>query len=171
VLVRPARVDDAPAIARIQTRGWQVAYRHVFPPVRLDAGGFVDEGRWRERIVHPPRGWATIVADSSGAVAGFACVGPSRDQLDVGELYAIYVDPGRWRSGAGRALIAEAERALAGRWGEATLWVLEENPRAQAFYAAAGWTPDGARKAEERFGVAAPEVRYRKRLSRPRSRS
>jgi len=38
--------------------------------------------------------------------------------------------------------------------------VLEDNPRARRFYERAGWAPDGARKAEERFGVRAPEVRY-----------
>jgi hypothetical protein len=42
--------------------------------------------------------------------------------------------------------------------------VLEENPRARRFYEEAGWQADGSRKAEERWGVRAPEVRYRKEL-------
>ena len=44
----------------------------------------------------------------------------------------------------------------------AVLWVLEDNPRARSFYEAAGWSPDGAVKSDERWGVRAPEVRYRK---------
>jgi RimJ/RimL family protein N-acetyltransferase len=42
--------------------------------------------------------------------------------------------------------------------------VLDDNPRARRFYERAGWQPDGAAKTEERWGVAAAEVRYRKRL-------
>ena len=58
--------------------------------------------------------------------------------------------------------MAAAERALAARFDAALLWVLEDNPRARGFYERAGWAPDGVRKAEERFGVRAAEVRYRK---------
>ena len=40
--------------------------------------------------------------------------------------------------------------------------MLEDNPRARQFYERAGWSVDGGRKAEARWGVRAPEVRYRK---------
>jgi GNAT superfamily N-acetyltransferase len=91
-------------------------------------------------------------------------VGPSRDRAPGGELYAIYVDPDSWSTGVGRALIARAEERLAEEYDEATLWVLDDNPRARRFYERAGWAPDGASKREERLGVAALEVRYYKRL-------
>jgi GNAT superfamily N-acetyltransferase len=164
VNVRRATGDDALAIESIRVRGWRNAYRHVFPPAELDALP-VDPTRWRARLDTPPAGWSTFVAELGGAVVGFASVGPSRDVEGLGELYAIYVDPDAWSTGAGRALIERAERQLAATYEEATLWVLEDNPRARAFYERAGWAPDGARKAEERWGVRAPEVRYRKELS------
>jgi ribosomal protein S18 acetylase RimI-like enzyme len=165
--VRDATVADAAAIAHVQERGWQAAYRHVFPPDELDRGGFIDAARWRRRLASPPPGWVTIVAGEP--VVGFSSIGPSRDERGVGELYAIYVDPAAWSTGAGRALIVAAEERLAGEYAEATLWVLEDNPRARRFYELAGWAPDGARKQDEKgwFGVRAPEVRYRKRLARP----
>jgi ribosomal protein S18 acetylase RimI-like enzyme len=97
---------------------------------------------------------------------GFVSIGPSRDEEGIGELYAIYVDPDEWSRGAGRALIARAERRLAEEYTEATLWVLEDNPRARRFYEAAGWQTDGARQTVVRLGVSPPEVRYRKRLAR-----
>jgi GNAT superfamily N-acetyltransferase len=168
--VRSAIRDDAEAIETIRVRGWQAAYRHVFPAAELDALP-VDAARWRPRLAAPPRGWATFVAEAAGAVVGFASLGPSRDVADLGELYAIYVDPKAWSTGAGRALIERAEERLASDYDVATLWVLEDNPRARAFYERAGWTPDGARKAEERWGVRAPEVRYRKELTIARSPS
>jgi GNAT superfamily N-acetyltransferase len=169
VQVRRATARDAPSITRIQERGWQAAYRHVFPVEELDRGGFIQPSRWRERIRRPPAGWITFVAARDHIVVGFAALGPSRDLSELGELYAIYVDPDEWSSGAGRALIDRAEQALAASYLEATLWVLEENERARRFYELAGWLPDGARKADERWGVSAPEVRYRKRLTSSRS--
>jgi GNAT superfamily N-acetyltransferase len=165
VELRSATAADADAVAAVQERGWQRAYRHVFPPDELDRGGFIEVERWRRRLVAPPTGWATFVADLDGEVAGFVCVGGSRDVRRCGEVYAIYVDPEAWARGLGRALLARAEAELARRWDVASLWVLEANDRARRFYAAAGWEPDGARKRETRFGVSAPEVRYRKRLA------
>jgi GNAT superfamily N-acetyltransferase len=163
--VRKATVEDAAGIARVQERGWQAAYRHVFPAEELDRGGFIHADRWTERLVHPPAGWTTFVAERDGVVAGFTSVGPSRDEPEIGELYAIYVDPEQWSTGTGRALIEHAEQQLRTEYGEVTLWVLEDNPRARQFYERAGWTVDGGRKAEARWGVRAPEVRYRKRFA------
>jgi GNAT superfamily N-acetyltransferase len=169
--VRLASGEDAEHIAAIQERGWQVAYRHLFPVEQLDRGGFIFVSRWRERLRRPPRGWSTFVAERNGSVIGFASVGPSRDEHGIGELYAIYVDPDAWSTGAGRALMERSEDQLRSEYGVATLWVLEDNPRARSFYERGGWTPDGARKAEERWGVRAPEMRYRKELRSARSES
>ena len=58
--------------------------------------------------------------------------------------------------------MTSADATLSADYGAALLWVLEDNPRARRFYERAGWAPDGVRKAEERFGVRAAEVRYRK---------
>jgi GNAT superfamily N-acetyltransferase len=164
VEVRPATGEDALAIETIRVRTWRTAYRHALPPEELDALP-IDETRWRHRLEEPPPGWSTYVAEHDGRVVGFTAVGPSRDERGIGELYAIYVEPEQWSTGAGRALILRAEERLREEYAEATLWVLEDNPRARRFYERAGWVLDGARKAEDRWGVRAPEVRYRKRLA------
>jgi GNAT superfamily N-acetyltransferase len=164
VEIRLATTADADKIADVQERTWQAAYRHVFPTHELDRGGFIRPERWRGRIAKPPAGWSTFVAVEAGVVTGFASVGPSRDERGVGELYAIYVEPQRWSTGTGRALIERSEEQLRSSYGEATLWVLEDNPRARTFYERGGWAPDGERKSEERWGVHAAEVRYRKTL-------
>ena len=162
VNLRRATGKDAPGIARAQERAWQTAYRHVFPVEELNRGGFIRAGLWRERLEHPPPGWTTMVAEEGTDVVGFVSVGPSRDEREIGELYAIYVHPDWWGTGAGRALIARGEQELSALYAQATLWVLDDNPRARAFYEAAGWSSDGATKSDERWGVRAPEVRYRK---------
>jgi GNAT superfamily N-acetyltransferase len=164
MLVRAATTADADAIERIRIRGWQVGYRHLYPPAELDELE-LDSSRWRQRIERPPAGWATYVVEGRGRTLGFVSIGPSRDEQGVGELYAIYVDPDEWSRGAGRALIARAEQRLSEDYAEATLWVLEDNPRARRFYEAAGWKADGGRQRVERLGASPPEVRYRKRLA------
>ena len=166
--IRTATVEDARRVEEIRIRTWRAAYRGVLPPDDLDAMP-IDETRWRHRIAEPPPGWQTYVADDGGRVIGFTSVGPSRDQQGIGELYAIYVEPHAWSTGAGRALIARAEQALAESYREATLWVLEENTRARRFYERAGWELDGVRKLETFLGTEVAEVRYRKRLTSSRS--
>lgn len=169
--VRVATELDAEAIETVRVRGWRVAYRHVYPAEELDRLP-IAPARWAPRLAAPPDGWTTVVVEDDGVVLGFASVGPSRDGDDAGELYAIYVDPDSWSTGAGRELMLRAEGLLEADYQEAILWVLEDNPRARRFYEAFGWAADGARKAVERLGVRAPEIRYRKTLaSTDRSRS
>jgi GNAT superfamily N-acetyltransferase len=170
VQVRLASAADALAIETVRVHGWRTAYRHVFPAEDLDALA-IDAERWRTRLHVPPPGWTTMVCENDAGVVGFTSVGPSRDEEGLGELYAIYVEPESWSTGAGRLLMAAAEEQLASEYDAALLWVLEANPRARRFYERAGWTADGARKREPRFGVRAPEVRYRKDFRSPRSPS
>jgi GNAT superfamily N-acetyltransferase len=168
--VRMASLADARRIEEIRVLTWRFAYREVLPPENLDAMP-IDETRWAHRIKEPPPGWTIIVAEDGGHVVGFASTGPSRDQLGIGELYAIYVEPDAWSTGAGRELIVRAEEELAKTWGEATLWVLENNPRARRFYERAGWEHDGVRKLERFLETEVAEVRYRRRLTSSRSRA
>ena len=104
---------------------------------------------------------AQFVAERSGAVVGFASVGPSRHEPDSGEVYSIYVRPDAWGTGSGWALMDAAVAWLAGRWQEAILWVAEENPRARRFYERYGWVAEGTRVEEVVPGAEVPEVLYR----------
>ena len=162
--VRPATVGDAEAIARVHTRGWHVGYADVFPVGRLSEWQS-DAERWRARLAHRTPRAAAFVAERGGKVVGFATCGPNRDEAGVGELYAIYVDPEAWGSGIGHALLSRAEEAmLEAGFAEATLWVLEDNPRARRFYERAGWHDDGGRQQERFLETDVTEVRYRKRF-------
>ena len=70
--------------------------------------------------------------------------------------------PEAWGSGAGPALMAAALESLrTSGFIVASLWVLEDNPRAQRFYEREGWTRDGGRREEEFLGVPITEIRYR----------
>lgn len=159
--VRRARPEDAAAIAEVHARTWQAAYEHVFGADRLAARAPEVE-LWAGVLA---RGRSDVyVADDEGVV-GFVSTGESRDDDADAELYAIYVLPSAWGSGAGTALMFAGLDAMRARFsGEAVLWVLEDNPRARRFYERERWALDGARKGDEWLGVVVPEVRYRIKL-------
>jgi GNAT superfamily N-acetyltransferase len=164
VIVRPASAADADAIGRVHAETWRAAYSGVFPESAFDVEARQEWWRQAFERERPPTS-AIFVAELDGVVVGFAGVGASREEEGVGELYTIYVDPRRWGTGAGRALIERAEASLAASgFTEVLLWVLEGNDRAERFYRAAGWMHDGGRRVEEFQGAAVPEVRYRKAL-------
>ena len=166
VTVRLASVDDADAIGRIQVETWRAAYAGLMPDeviARFDAEA--RQRLWRAWFERPWPGSAVFVAVHDGDVVGFANSGPCREDVRAGELYAIYVRPPSWGTGAGRALIQRVEEWLrSAGFGEAILWVLEGNDRAERFYRAAGWEHDGGSKVDNFQGATVTELRYRKRL-------
>lgn len=159
MIVRPARREDAAAIADVHVLTWQAAYEHVFGEERLAGIGERRRAQWEEWLADQQPRWQVLVAEVAGRVVGFASVGESRDEAGKGELAAIYVLPDAWGSGAGSALMASALEELRG-YSSATLWVLEDNPRARRFYEREGWILDGGRREEEFLGVTVVELRY-----------
>jgi GNAT superfamily N-acetyltransferase len=159
VTVRRARPADARAVADVHVRTWQAAYRHAFPQEVLD-GLSVDEREtlWRKSL---EEGYAAWVAETEGRIVGFAAAGPSRTEQDAGELYAIYVLPESWGSGAARELMSAAHEWFAQEgYTTAMLWVLADNPRARRFYEREGWRAEGTRLDTVR-GVEVEEALYR----------
>ena len=88
-----------------------------------------------------------FVAEVAGSVIGFAAILP-RDDGDS-ELDALFVEPGAWRQGIGRALVEHACSAARGI-GASALHVAG-NPHAEAFYRSCGFKMLGTK--EMRFGV------------------
>lgn len=165
-LVRPARLGDARRIAEVHVRSWQTAYRGLMPDDFLDALSPDARAEWRAlRLGGLPDRWAMLVVEEAGTVVGFADTGPCRDEdrdpRVTGELFAMYLHPDYWHRGLGRLLMGGVvARLRADDFQSATLWVLRENSRARRFYEAAGWTIDGAQRAEALGPVMAQEDRY-----------
>lgn len=142
VVLRRATADDAPAAARMHLDCWREAYSPFVDPDLLEAR-LSDpapwEETWRQHVEHgPPR---TLAVTGTGQVIGFAVAGPNRDaDVPALELYALYVRFTWWGRGVGQALFDEVA-------GEApcTLWTLEDNDRALAFYARNGFSIEGER--------------------------
>ena len=158
--VRGAVPDDARAIAEVQVETWRAAYTGLMPQSVLDGLDVDQREQWWSRAV-VAEGYAVFVAEQDDRVVGFVSVGPCRDAEGLGELYAIYVRPESWGTGAGLALMEASVDWLAARWPEAVLWVAERNPRARSFYERYGWTAGTSRVEEVAPGAHVPEVLYR----------
>ncbi len=137
-MIRPARPEDAEAIARVGVETWRAAYGHAVPAetlARVDVGERAE--MWKRFLAGAN---ATFVGELDGEIRGFVNVGESRDDPGVGELFAIYVLPEAWGTGLATALIERGEEELRARgFTAATLNVLADNPRARRFYERQGW--------------------------------
>jgi GNAT superfamily N-acetyltransferase len=170
--IRVAKLGDERDIAEVGVRTWRVAYRGQVPDSYLDGLSVEDRTEvWRSILSESS--WPTkvqLVVEDNARVVGFAGVSRSRDEdsrPEIGEVTAIYLLPDYWDRGCGRALFDRAVETLkAAGFSEATLWVLDTNARARRFYEAAGWTPDGATKLDDRGAFTLHEVRYRGQLIR-----
>lgn len=148
MLIREATADVVPAVVQVHLDSWDAAKEGLDLPTR----------RTREqRTEH----WTTFlgqgggylwVAEDHGGVVGFIAFGPSRDEDRQGEaeIYTLYVDPDRWRTGIGSALMRKAPTDTS-----VFLWAAEGNERVRAFYARDGFEPDGATEA----GHHVPQIR------------
>lgn len=171
--VREARRGDELRVAEIHVRAWQEAYRGLIADEFLDALDPRDRAARYAFGASGSAGPATLLAveeeegEGEEVVAGFVTFGASRDEdaPGRGEVYALYVDPDRYRGGVGRLLMAAARRRLreAG-FAEAILWVLRGNERAARFYEREGWNRDGATRVEQPYGVRSTVDRFRRRL-------
>jgi ribosomal protein S18 acetylase RimI-like enzyme len=161
--IRVASSDDCRSIAEVHVASWQAAYAGILDSAFL-AGLSIErrEESWRQVLAAAESELLVGLVESS--VLGFASFGPSRD-ADApprrGEVWALYVDPRAWSTGAGRQLWHAAHARLQSQGFMSTsLWVLERNVRALSFYSAAGFTMEaGSEKEFELGGTKVREVR------------
>jgi GNAT superfamily N-acetyltransferase len=108
-----------------------------------------------------------LLAEEDGELLGFTACGESRDPDagdSVGEVRTLFVAAGGWGRGVGTALMAAALDDLRARgYSEATVWSFADNERANRFYEARGFSPDGTERTEEVWANTR-EVRYRRSL-------
>jgi GNAT superfamily N-acetyltransferase len=137
----------------------------VFPAERLaglDGRREQQARHWRAMIEDPPLPGHMLLAERGLDAIGFASIGQARDDAAAGEVYAIYVLPEAWGTGAGHALMHESlQRLRDDGYREAVLWVLDDNPRARTFYEREGWMLTGEAREETFLQTVVSEVRYR----------
>jgi ribosomal protein S18 acetylase RimI-like enzyme len=156
--IRPAAAADAARLCDIQMDAWRSEYPHdTDPEAWLDADGFDRAAREANMVwlLTAPTTRKFLVAQADAEVVGFITVGDSRDDDRPGEteLSSIYFAPASHGTGFARELL---DGALGTQ--PAHLWVAEENGRARAFYAKAGFVTDGERRDNDTL-FDQPEIR------------
>lgn len=145
--IRLATPEDIKATLEMKLRAWREAYGDQRPESFFSNA----EGRlemeadwWARGLAQGAELWIALDEDSN--IVGVAGGGPaSDDDSDSGvqlDLQILYVLAGHYGTGLAARLL---ETVLTGR--DALLWVLENNPRAQAFYAKHGFVADGRAEA------------------------
>lgn len=175
--IRAATRADADGITDVQVASWRAGYAHVFPESVLYADDFESSrrgfwNRWSFAAGHRLAvAVTTLDVDRHARVIGFSSYGPERERAQGftgrGEVWAFYVHPDSWGTGAAAELMVHTETRLKAEGFEtAVLWVLKDNSRGRAFYEKFGWEPSGiAAELDQYCDVKVPEVEYRKELA------
>jgi ribosomal protein S18 acetylase RimI-like enzyme len=161
VIIRPATLDDAPAMGRVMVRSWLAAHR-----------GQVPEEAWRQRLDEwtpdvSAEAWARLLAEMADGTAerhvllvaedgpdvtGMALAVPAGDDATPGtaEVSALYVAPDRQGDGIGTALLRACAGELLGLgYTSLQIGVLTANVPARGFYRAMGGREVGRRTFDE----------------------
>jgi GNAT superfamily N-acetyltransferase len=169
--IRPARIEDAPAMARVMVDTWLSAHRDQIPEGqwqrrREEWTYAVSERAWRALLEEVEAGTNTddgvFVAVVADEVAGLAVGCPSELSLlpDAAEVSALYVRPEYQGRGLGRRLVQTVAADQAARGRRALLIrCLTANAPARRFYEALGGRVIGTHETED-YGYQEPQVVY-----------
>ncbi len=148
--VRQARVNDAPAVGRVQADVFREVYAGRIPSeviAMFEPEPFARA--WRESLGSPPEGvHRLLVACAGEQVVGAAALGPSQDPdagPATGEVTLLAVHPQARRQGHGSRLLNASVDVLREAGAEVVAtWLLADDEAARAFLVASGFGPDGA---------------------------
>ena len=159
-----ATAEDCRAIAEVHVESWQHAYKGLLPEAYLASLSVAErEAMWRRMVEREPS--HLVLARTANQIVGFVAFGASRDEgapAERAEIWAIYVKPTCWSTGAGRLLWLEAmQRIVAEGYKSISPWVIVGNGRAARFYERAGFVVEPeSRKSFELGGTTLEELRY-----------
>jgi GNAT superfamily N-acetyltransferase len=141
MIIAPATPDDAAELGRVHVQAWREAYPGLVPDAVLAALDPAERAALWTRILATDE-IVLLARHPAGAIHGFIAAALQREPgilpfaAEIGALYLLRVAQ---RQGLGRALMAGAARTLLARGlGSASLWVLDGNTAAIAFYTALG---------------------------------
>lgn len=161
IIIRKARISDAPAVGRVYVKTWRSAYAGLLPDRVLVGMSEVSQaGNWHRQIERS-KGSTVMVAEADrDRIVAVGSAGPARGAGGTtGEVYTLYVDPDWQGRDIGRSLLAALFRALAAEGRDrAIIWVLAANP-SRFFYEAVGGVRT-VERTEKLWGTELPEIGY-----------
>jgi GNAT superfamily N-acetyltransferase len=148
-IVRSPILADASEIAELHVSTWREAYSHLLPDTFFSEEYIAGRhSMWIHVLSHPSDDVVVKVAESDGAIIGFAGAGPGIGLEGEApprprQLLALYLAATHYGSGAAQQLLDEVLGD-----GPAMLWVAKQNPRATAFYTRNGFSFDGTEQTD-----------------------
>jgi ribosomal protein S18 acetylase RimI-like enzyme len=143
ITIRPARIEDAPGIAKVHVDSWRTTYAGIVPHDYLANLSYQQRTtRWEEHLRNAGNRLIVYVAENEQQeIVGFVSGGPDREHNPPyeAELYAIYILQSYQGQGIGRRLV----RIFAGQLLQAgmksmLLWVFAQNHPSRRFYETLG---------------------------------
>jgi GNAT superfamily N-acetyltransferase len=159
VVVRPANVGDAAAIARVQVDTSRFAYRDLLAPSLLANLSYRDrESVWAALLARSDQ-WVLVAEDD--CIVGFANAGrnPGPDERYTSEIYALYVLVEWQGKGIGTRLLGAAVERLLCEGHRSLCLDSLRGSEARTFYDRRGGTVLGE-GASIRDGHSVERVRY-----------
>lgn len=142
-VVRTARPEDAPAIARVEVSAWRDAYPMLLPE-RFLVGGLDPARRsmaWTRRLDRrSDHETVLVLVDGSAGIVGYAAYGAARGSAAkaTAEIYELYLHPDFQGRGFGRRLCAAIAGRLLERGASSLCVEVLEGNNARFFYEALG---------------------------------
>jgi len=164
--IRLATPSDAPDMAEVHMRSWEVAYKDIVPEEYIQKQNEKRPAMWQRIITDDNT--TQYVIQKDGKTVGIMCVVPRPQDEDaddtVCELEGIYLHPDSYHQGIGTKAM-EFAFDIAHGWNKSfmTLWVFSENVNSIKFYKKLGFAPDGKTKTYD-MGKVMDCIRMRKEL-------
>ncbi|WP_161951249.1 GNAT family N-acetyltransferase [Streptococcus suis] len=156
MLIKPMESEtEIQGKAYVHWKSWQEAYADLLPQEFLENVYTLE--RCQDWAVRYPQNILVALVDER--VVGFTCYGASsqEDLQPAGEIYALYVLSDYYGQKIGYQLMQAALEKLQS-YKQISLWVLEGNARAIAFYEKVGFRFDGVKKT---VNLGAERTEYR----------
>ena len=143
-MIRYYEENEIDQIAKIIDEDWKITYKGMISQEYLDNLNYKDR---EERIRKKYKKEKGIVYVEENIVKGYCRFGQSKEEKELGEIYALYVKNNYIRRKIGEKLMKKAKKILKEReYKEMILWCLEKNKNARKFYEKQGGILSGKRK-------------------------
>ena len=167
IIIRLATPEDAPAMAEVHMRSWEVAYKDIIPSEYIREKNSTRPDMWKKNLEEGQYPHRVILFERK--IIGIMCFGAPQDH-DVGEdtweLHYIYLHPDYFRRGIGTQAMNyafDSSKDLGKKL--MNVWVLAENTSSIKFYEQCGFVADGKNKTLD-YGKLLDGIRMRKDMTK-----
>ena len=163
ITIRLAVPADAPDMAEVGIRSWEVAYKDIIPAEYIRERNATRSKQFKI----PDDNTTKYVIQKDSKIIGIMTIDRSYDDdLDDSfyDLQAIYLHPDYYRQGIGSQAM-EFAYDIARNLGKTamTVWLLADNHNAKNFYEKCGFNADGKTKTKD-YGKTLTLIRMRRKL-------